>query len=172
VNLSAVQFFEPILIGRVMNALAATGLAPDRLEIEITETVFLKGTVGTLSMLDRLRQLGVSIALDDFGIGYSSLSYLRTLPIHKIKIDRSFVHELDTSSESAAIVRMIVELAKTLDLSITAEGVETEAQRQLLDEFGCGQAQGYLFGRPASAAVAFERAMADATQVEAPSAAA
>jgi EAL domain-containing protein (putative c-di-GMP-specific phosphodiesterase class I) len=148
VNLSPVQFRSAELIDVVEDALARSGLPPDRLELEITESVLLQKDAGNLDTLHRLANLGVDIVLDDFGTGYSSLSYLRTFPFEKIKIDRSFVAELSHRADCGAIVCAITGLGQTLDVITTAEGVETREQLELLRAAGCRQAQGYLFSRP------------------------
>jgi EAL domain-containing protein (putative c-di-GMP-specific phosphodiesterase class I) len=147
VNVSPVQFRSQTLALNVAAALAASGLAASRLELEITEAVLIRDDAA-LDALHQLRKLGVRIALDDFGTGYSSLSYLQRFPFDKIKIDRSFVAEITTRSDSAAIVCAVAGLAKSLDVTVTAEGVETAEQFDLLRAAGCHQAQGYLFGRP------------------------
>ncbi|MET0679177.1 MAG: EAL domain-containing protein [Bradyrhizobium sp.] len=148
VNLSPVQFKNPNLVSSVKDALQASGLPPHRLELEITESVLLQNSEATLSVLHELRAHGVRISLDDFGTGYSSLSYLRSFPFDKIKIDRSFVTELATREDSMAIVRAVTSLGKSLGIVTTAEGVETDAQFELLRQEGCNQAQGYLFSPP------------------------
>jgi diguanylate cyclase (GGDEF)-like protein len=152
VNLSPVQFKNPQLVSTVKAALQASGLPAHRLELEITESVLLQNSEATLSVLHELRGFGVRISLDDFGTGYSSLSYLRSFPFDKIKIDRSFVTELATREDSMAIVRAVTGLGKSLGIVTTAEGVETDAQFELLRREGCTQAQGYLFSRPRPAA--------------------
>jgi len=152
VNLSPVQFGKGDLVGTVSRALADSGLPPDRLELEITESVLLRNNEENIAILAALKSIGVSIVLDDFGTGYSSLSYLRMFPFDKIKIDRSFVRELSTRSDCAAIVCAIVSLARTLNIVTTAEGIETEDQLLLLRTAGCTLAQGYLFSRPVPAA--------------------
>lgn len=145
VNLSAVQFRSPTLVLSVISALAASGLSAQRLALEITETVFLQDDRLVLDTLHQLRELGVRISLDDFGTGYSSLSYLRSFPFDKIKIDRSFTRELQSKDDAIAIVRTIVQLGKNLGMSVIAEGVETEAQLDILRAEGCSEAQGFLF---------------------------
>ena len=152
VNLSPVQFKNPSLVSPVKEALKASGLPAQRLELEITELVLLQNSEATLAVLHELRGFGVRISLDDFGTGYSSLSYLRSFPFDKIKIDRSFVSELATRDDSMAIVRAVTGLGKSLGIVTTAEGVETDAQFDLLRQEGCTQAQGYLFSRPRPAA--------------------
>ncbi|WJR76253.1 EAL domain-containing protein [Bradyrhizobium sp. NP1] len=148
VNLSPVQFRNPNLVSSVMAVLDESGLPAQRLELEITESVLLQNSETTLAMLHELRANGVRISLDDFGTGYSSLSYLRSFPFDKIKIDRSFVNDLTSDSDSMAIVRAVTGLGKSLGITTTAEGVETAAQLELLRREGCTQAQGYLFSKP------------------------
>lgn len=148
VNLSPVQFKSNTLVLNVVSALAASGLHPGRLELEITETVMLYDTEATLATLVRLRELGVSISMDDFGTGYSSLSYLRKFPFDKIKIDQSFVRGLSGEDESAAIVRAVTGLGRSLGMTTTAEGVETKDQLELLRKEGCVEVQGFLFSAP------------------------
>ena len=148
VNLSPVQFKNPNLIASVTEALTASGLAARRLELEITESVLLQNSEATLTTLHELRAMGVRISLDDFGTGYSSLSYLRSFPFDKIKIDRSFVSELATREDSMAIIRAVTGLGRSLGIVTTAEGVENDAQLELLRREGCTQAQGYLFSKP------------------------
>ncbi|OAF18256.1 bifunctional diguanylate cyclase/phosphodiesterase [Bradyrhizobium neotropicale] len=148
VNLSPVQFKSPNLIASVIDALEASGLAASRLELEITESVLLQNSEATLATLHELRAKGVRISLDDFGTGYSSLSYLRSFPFDKIKIDRSFVSELATRQDSMAIIRAVTGLGRSLGIVTTAEGVENDAQLELLRREGCTQAQGYLFSKP------------------------
>jgi diguanylate cyclase (GGDEF)-like protein len=148
VNLSPIQLMNPNLMPAVANALAASGLAPPRLEFEITEAVLMQNTEVTIATLHRLRDLGVHITMDDFGTGYSSLSYLRSFPFEKIKIDRSFVKGLGEGEESAAIVRAVAGLAQSLKMTTTAEGVETEQQKQHVRALGCTEMQGFLFSPP------------------------
>jgi diguanylate cyclase (GGDEF)-like protein len=148
VNLSPVQFKSPNLVGSVVEALTLSGLDARRLELEITESVLLQNSESTLTTLHELRALGVRISLDDFGTGYSSLSYLRSFPFDKIKIDRSFVQELSTREDSMAIVRAVTGLGRSLGIATTAEGVENDAQLELLKREGCTQAQGFLFSQP------------------------
>jgi diguanylate cyclase (GGDEF)-like protein len=148
VNLSPVQFRKGDLAASVQAALIASGLRPGRLELEITESVLLDETVGTLTLLHQLRAMGVAIALDDFGTGYSSLSYLRSFPFDKIKIDQSFVRDLVKNKESMSIIRAVIGLGHSLSIKTTAEGVETPEQLERLREEGCTEVQGYLFSRP------------------------
>jgi diguanylate cyclase (GGDEF)-like protein/PAS domain S-box-containing protein len=152
VNLSPVQFRSRNLVQVVISALAQSRLSPTRLELEITESLFLAETEANLAILHQLRELGVSISMDDFGTGYSSLSYLRSFPFDKIKIDRSFVNDLTRRSDCVAIVRAISGLGRSLSITTTAEGVETIDQLDWLRAEGCNEAQGYLFSaaRPAN----------------------
>jgi EAL domain-containing protein (putative c-di-GMP-specific phosphodiesterase class I) len=145
VNLSPVQFRGRNLIQAVISALAHSGLSPLRLELEITESVFLAETEANLATLHQLRELGVSISMDDFGTGYSSLSYLRSFPFDKIKIDRSFVKDLAERPDCVAIVRAISGLGRSLNITTTAEGVETADQLERLRNEGCNEVQGFLF---------------------------
>ncbi|HEX8938032.1 MAG TPA: EAL domain-containing protein [Sphingomicrobium sp.] len=151
VNVSPVQFHRGALNETIMRALADSGLAPQRLEVEITESIFLDGGEATLRLLHALRTLGVRIALDDFGTGYSSLSYLQSFPFDKLKIDRSFIQNLLTRDGAIAIVHAITELANALGIETTAEGVEETAQLMELRAHGCSSVQGYLFAEPMSA---------------------
>ena len=149
VNLSPRQFQQSDLREVVSRALEESGLDPRRLELEITESTAMFNTERSIATLAELRELGVRIALDDFGTGHSSLSYLRRFPIDRVKIDREFVAEIDKSRSNRAIVSAIVAMAHGLDLAVTAEGVETEAQVEFLREQKCEEVQGFLFGRPA-----------------------
>jgi predicted signal transduction protein with EAL and GGDEF domain len=151
VNLSARQFNDPKLVQLVSRALKDTGLPAHLLTLEITESTAMQQTDVTLGTLKKLKELGVSIALDDFGTGYSSFSYLKRFPVDTLKIDRTFVAEVERDGDHRAIVAAIIALAQVLGLKVIAEGVETEAQRQFLRGFGCNQVQGYLTGRPVDA---------------------
>ncbi len=155
INLSPVQFRTRGLAAMVTSALAATGLAPDRLELEITESALLQDDAATISILHQLRALGIRVSMDDFGIGYSSLSYLRQFPFDKIKIDRSFVGTLGESTGSEAIVRTIASLGANLGMETTAEGIETPEQLELVRQAGCTEAQGFHFSRPCAASDVF-----------------
>ncbi len=148
VNVSAIQFRDPNLVATVATALADSGLPASRLEIEITESLLLEDEAATGAMLHRLRGLGVRIAMDDFGTGYSSLGYLRSFPFDKIKIDQSFIRDLDSKPDSRAIVRAIIGLGRSLGMRTTAEGVETRPVLDILRAEGCAEAQGYLFSKP------------------------
>jgi diguanylate cyclase (GGDEF)-like protein len=148
VNISAVQFRSPGLMQVIVGALAASGLQPTRLEIEITETVLLQNKETTLALLHQLRALGIRIAMDDFGTGYSSLTYLQCFPFDKIKIDRSFVKDITENTGSLNIVRAVAALANGMGMTATAEGVETSEQLDKITSEGCTEMQGYLFSRP------------------------
>ena len=148
VNLSPIQFQNGDLTELVHTILLETGLNPNRLELEVTENVLIGDFTSAVAILRRLKALGVRIAMDDFGKGYSSLSYLQSFPFDKIKIDRSFISNLDRSPQSAAIVRAVVGLGHGLDLPVLAEGVETKSQLDFLAKEGCDQVQGYVVGRP------------------------
>ncbi|MEW6560238.1 MAG: EAL domain-containing protein [Pseudomonadota bacterium] len=148
VNVSPVQLVEGDLVGQVREALAANGLAPESLEIEITESLLVDDHEPTFAQLGALRAMGVAVALDDFGTGYSSMAALRKLPIDVMKIDRSFVTDLETDSSALPSVRAIVALAQAAHLHLVAEGVETPAQADMLRELGCHELQGYLYSRP------------------------
>jgi diguanylate cyclase (GGDEF)-like protein/PAS domain S-box-containing protein len=148
INLSAVQFRHGDLAGLVHQVLLDTGLAPGRLELEITESVLIDDLPRALAILRRLKALGVRIAMDDFGTGYSSLSNLRAFPFDKIKIDRSFISDLERNGQAATIVRAVIALGRGLNLPVVAEGVETRAQLEFLSSEACSEVQGYLLGRP------------------------
>jgi len=148
VNLSPVQFSAPNLYETIAGILATSGLTPDRLELEITERVFMENSDRTLEILHQLKSLGVRIAMDDFGTGYSSLSYLRSFPFDKIKVDRTFISGVVDGVEHAAIVQAVVSLARALGMRTTAEGVETRDQQSSVLALGCDEAQGYLFSAP------------------------
>ncbi len=148
VNLSAAQFKGGHLVSAVKNALDVSGLSPDRLELEITESIFLQSSDSNCALLSQLGELGVKISMDDFGTGYSSLSYLRSFPFNKIKIDKSFIRDLSTSQSSIAIVRAVCGLARSFGASTTAEGVETDDQLAQIRNEGCTEVQGYLFSMP------------------------
>jgi diguanylate cyclase (GGDEF)-like protein len=152
VNLSPIQFRSPSLFTQVQKALKETGLAPDRLELEVTESLLLEASANVEAMLKALRQLGVRIVLDDFGTGYSSLSYLRKFRFDKIKIDRSFVNDIETEPECQAIMDSLIRLARDLKMSLVVEGVETESQLASLKARGCLEIQGFLIARPGPAA--------------------
>ena len=148
VNVSPREFHEASFVPQVLEALASTGAEPRRLRLELTESLLLQDVEDTIAKMVQLRGYGVGFSLDDFGTGYSSLSYLKRLPLHELKIDQSFVRDVLTDPNDAAIARTIVALGTSLGLQVTAEGVETEAQRQFLERSGCHAWQGYLLSRP------------------------
>lgn len=148
VNVSPAQFKSGLLLGAVEDALAASGLSPSRLELEVTESIFLQGSEANCALLSRLGGLGVRISLDDFGTGYSSLSYLRSFNFSKIKIDKSFINDLSTCEGSAAIVRAVCGLARSFGATTTAEGVETTDQLAHIRAEGCTDMQGFYFSKP------------------------
>ena len=151
VNVSARQLFDPEYPHIVSSELAAAGLAPQQLSLELTESALIDGNPTTEASLQRLRELGVRIGLDDFGTGFSSLAYLKRFPISFLKSDRSFVDGLGADEDDSAIVRATIALAKGLNLRVVAEGVETREQLAMLTELQCDLAQGYLFSRPVDA---------------------
>jgi len=153
VNLSPIQVMSPNLVSMVVGALGSASLAANRLEVEITESVLLQNSEATLNALHNLRGLGVSISMDDFGTGFSSLSSLRSFPFNKIKIDRSFINGMSEEEDSLAIVRAVAGLARNLGMITTAEGVETERQMEQVRALGCTEMQGYLFSPPVKAQV-------------------
>jgi EAL domain-containing protein (putative c-di-GMP-specific phosphodiesterase class I) len=148
VNVSPIQFRYGDLPRLIHSVLLESGLAPHRLELEITESVMISDFARAVSILRRLKALGVRIAMDDFGTGYSSLSFLHSFPCDKIKIDGAFVRDLEHNQHSRAIVRAVIGLGRSLNTPTLAEGVETDAQRAWLAEEGCDEVQGYLTGRP------------------------
>jgi predicted signal transduction protein with EAL and GGDEF domain len=149
VNLSCRQFLDPNLLADIRRVLSETGIAPHTLRLELTESVLIDDPQGAIRILDQLKGLGLGLKMDDFGTGYSSLNYLSRLPFDSIKIDRSFVDDLDKGSDRE-IVKAVVQLAGTLGMTVVAEGVETEAQLEVLRTLGCEYAQGYYFCKPAS----------------------
>ena len=167
VNLSPAQFRDGDIAETVAEVLKETALPPQRLELEITESLLINDTEEVLGKLNRLRQLGVAIAMDDFGTGYSSLSYLARFPFSKIKIDRQFIRNMTRDPAMRAIVKTIIALGKSLDVIITAEGVETQEQAAMLREFGCPQVQGFLYGYPGAAETGV-KAEGNVTSITAP----
>jgi EAL domain-containing protein (putative c-di-GMP-specific phosphodiesterase class I) len=148
INLSARQFMHAGLVESIRRIVDETGIDPALIEFEITETALMQHGGQTLDLLGQINRMGMRLTIDDFGTGYSSLAYLKRFPVRKIKIDRAFVRELEASSEDQAIVAAVMALSNSLQLSVVAEGVETEAQFGLLRRHGCQYAQGYLFSRP------------------------
>jgi diguanylate cyclase (GGDEF)-like protein len=167
VNVSAAQFRRPGLVQAVVSALASSGLAPERLELEITETALLASSEATLATLYELRKLGVRIAMDDFGTGYSSLGYLQKFPFDRIKIDRSFIKEVVASAGALNIVRAVTALAHGLGMATTAEGVETQEQLDSIKSEGCTEMQGFLFSRPRPRSEIEQLFLAERTQANA-----
>jgi EAL domain-containing protein (putative c-di-GMP-specific phosphodiesterase class I) len=151
VNLSLRQFRQADLVEMIERTLAQTGLSPDCLELELTESSMMQDAPHAVETLNRLRKLGIIISVDDFGSGYSSLSYLKHLPIDVLKIDQTFVRDMNTDPNDAAIVMAIITLAHSLNLKAIAEGVETEEQFNLLRLLRCDEVQGYLFSKPVPA---------------------
>jgi EAL domain-containing protein (putative c-di-GMP-specific phosphodiesterase class I) len=151
VNVSPRQIAEGALLGQVAAALEISGLDPERLELEFTESALLGGDVDALLTLSAIRDLGAGVGLDNFGTGFASLSMLKRLPLTTMKIDRSLVRDLPLDHEDAAIVRAVIDTANALGLTVVAEGIETEAQRDFLAACGCDEGQGFLFGRPVPA---------------------
>jgi diguanylate cyclase (GGDEF)-like protein/PAS domain S-box-containing protein len=160
VNVSAKQFRQPDFVARVRRALQESGAKPSHLKLELTESMVLENVEDTIEKMRELKLLGVSFSMDDFGTGYSSLQYLKQLPLDQIKIDRSFVRDIATDTNDAAIVQTIIAMSDALGLNVIAEGVETQAQHEFLDEHGCHAFQGYLFGKPLPLAQ-FETSLAD-----------
>jgi len=148
VNISARQFREKKLADSVAEILAKTGLDPRYLEMEVTESVIMHDAEEVITLLQRLKSMGVTLSVDDFGTGYSSLSYLKRFPIDRLKIDQSFVHDIASDSDGAAIVRAVINLGHDLNLRVIAEGVETKEQLEFLRFLQCDEKQGYLFSRP------------------------
>jgi len=151
VNLSGRELDDEHLVDHIQRALALSGVAPDRLEIELTEEIFIQNIERNLRQLSRLHQLGVHLSIDDFGVGYSSLAYLRDFPVDLLKIDRSFVRNMTERQDDAVITRAVISLAHSLGIRVVAEGVETEAQLALLRRQACDLIQGYLVSRPVPA---------------------
>lgn len=148
VNVSIRQFHQPDFVHRVQDALRRSGAAPQNLKLELTESLMVDNVVDVVTKMAALKAQGVGFSLDDFGTGYSSLAYLKRLPLDQLKIDQSFVHNILTDSNDAAIAKMVISLADSLGLTVIAEGVELEAQRAFLADHGCHAYQGYLFSKP------------------------
>jgi EAL domain-containing protein (putative c-di-GMP-specific phosphodiesterase class I) len=148
VNISARQFHQDDFVEQVRTAVQRHAINPNLLKLELTESLLLEDIEDTIATMNALKAIGVRLSLDDFGTGYSSLQYLKRLPLNQIKIDQSFVRDIATGTNDAAIVQTIIAMAETLGLEVIAEGVETEAQHDFLDLRGCHAFQGYLFGKP------------------------
>jgi EAL domain-containing protein (putative c-di-GMP-specific phosphodiesterase class I) len=155
VNISAVQFRRADLVDTVRRALTDAGIDAHCLEIELTETALMSDPEESVELLERFSRMGIVVSVDDFGTGYSSMSYLRRFPIDKLKIDRSFITNIMTSGDDAAIVQAIISLAHSLRLTVVAEGVESAEQVAFLQKQGCDQYQGHFFSRPLDAAAFF-----------------
>jgi EAL domain-containing protein (putative c-di-GMP-specific phosphodiesterase class I) len=152
INMSARQFRQDELADRIEAVFASTGANPAHVILELTESMVMHDVDSTLVALRALKKLGVSLSLDDFGTGYSSLSYLRRFPIDELKIDRSFINDIHTNPDDAAIAGAIIAMARSLGLSVVAEGVEKKEQADLLTTLGCNQVQGYYYARPMTVA--------------------
>jgi EAL domain-containing protein (putative c-di-GMP-specific phosphodiesterase class I) len=152
VNLSPRQLSDPELVDAVRNVLADTGLKPDLLELEVTESSVMHNVERALEVLSALKKMGVRLAIDDFGTGYSSLAQLKRFPIDTLKVDRSFIRELPADSEDKAIAEAIIAMGRTLNLTVVAEGVETLEQQEFLRGRACDQMQGFFFSKPVPAA--------------------
>jgi EAL domain-containing protein (putative c-di-GMP-specific phosphodiesterase class I) len=148
VNLSQKQFSQPDFVDSLSWVLKSVGLNPETLKLEITERIIMDNDASAKLRAQELREMGVQLSIDDFGTGYSSLSRIQELPINTLKIDRSFISHLSSETDSTAIVDAIVSMARSLDLTVIVEGIETEYQCDLLRDMGCNQGQGYLFSRP------------------------
>ena len=160
VNVSAYQFRQPNFVELVQAAITRSGIDPAKLKLELTESLVLDSVDDVIEKMQQLKLVGVSFAMDDFGTGHSSLSYLKRLPLDQLKIDQSFVCDIATDSSAAIIVRTIINMGQTLGMSVIAEGVETEEQLKLLRQYGCQLFQGNLFGRPLTS-VKLERSLAE-----------
>jgi len=163
VNLSGRQFSDECLVDNILGIIKEAGLPPEMLELEITESMLMENKDASVSKLEELKSAGFMLSVDDFGTGYSSMSYLKRFPIHALKIDRSFIHELPNNLGDVAITKAIISMAHSLGLAIVAEGVETAEQIEFLRENGCEVSQGYFFGRavPAEQIVALVQAIVD-----------
>jgi len=160
VNISAKQFRQDNFVEQVMQIIAKSGIDPTRLELELTESIFLDNIEQSIDKMRRLREIGILFALDDFGTGYSSLAYLKKLPLNQIKIDQSFVRDIAVDKNDEVIIQTIIKMGQTLGLEVIAEGVETAEQHRMLEQYGCENFQGYLFGRPVPIAE-FEQSLID-----------
>ena len=148
VNVSAVEFMNRDFLPGVRAALLSTGVEPQNLELELTETVLMQDANGAIATLNALKSLGVQLAVDDFGTGYSSFSYLRKFPLDSLKVDRSFVSEINSESSNAAILKAMINIGKSLGHRVVAEGVETQSQLKFLQQSGCTEGQGFFFCHP------------------------
>ena len=148
VNLSLRQFVDPELVGFVREMLQETGIAPEQLELEVTESLIIHNAERAMRKVREIKALGVRIAIDDFGTGYSALSQFKRFPVDTLKVDRSFIRDVETVEEDRAITQAIITMGKTLGLTVVAEGVETEEQHNFLRDHTCDEIQGYLFSQP------------------------
>lgn len=148
VNLSVIQFNDPLIVEKIEKIIKETGIEARYLDLEITESVAVKENANVMEILNRLKKLGISISIDDFGTEYSSLSRLKVLPIDRIKIDMQFIHGIEGSPKDQAITKIIINLAKSLELDVIAEGVETKGQMEFLNQRMCDEAQGYFYYKP------------------------
>jgi EAL domain-containing protein (putative c-di-GMP-specific phosphodiesterase class I) len=151
VNLSAIQFSHTSMSNQIIKMLEDIGLSPEHFELELTESILMGGVDTTLATLNNLAEFGLKLSIDDFGTGYSSLSYLKRFPLHRLKIDQSFVRDITHDANDAAIVKTIIGMAKSLNLEVIAEGVETQEQAEFLQRAGCDEIQGYYFSPPVPA---------------------
>lgn len=163
INVSARQFHQPDFVEQVCNQITISGINPNLLKLELTESVVLDRVDEVISRMQKLKALGVAFSLDDFGTGFSSLSYLKRLPLDQVKIDQSFIRDISDDPNDAAIVHAIIAMSQSLGLDVIAEGVETLAQRSFLHQYGCDKFQGYLFGKPVPAEI-FAQELADANR--------
>jgi EAL domain-containing protein (putative c-di-GMP-specific phosphodiesterase class I) len=152
INVSARQFQHPQFVEQLLGSLKSSGADPHKLKLELTESMLVANPQDIITKMDALKIHGIKFSLDDFGTGYSSLSYLKRLPINELKIDKSFVNDILSDPNDAAIARMIIRLAQSMELSVIAEGVETREQRDWLEQEGCFKYQGYYFAKPMPAA--------------------
>jgi EAL domain-containing protein (putative c-di-GMP-specific phosphodiesterase class I) len=148
VNVSAKQFHQTNFVTQVQKVVKHYGINPERLKLELTESILLKNIEDVIESMYVLNKVGIRFSLDDFGVGYSSLQYLKKLPLAELKIDQSFVQDIELDSSDQVIVRTIIAMAHSLELNVIAEGVETEGQKEFLVNSGCNSFQGYLFGKP------------------------
>lgn len=148
INVSGINISDGNLVDYIKEAISISGSTPDQLEVEITESIIMTNNTIALQQLEALQNIGISVAIDDFGTGYSSLGQLKNFPVNKLKIDRTFVDDLTDGLNDRAIIKAIISLAKTLNLKVIAEGIETAEQLAILIEEGCDYGQGYFLGRP------------------------
>src|ERR1022692_3904361 len=167
VNVSAIQFRQEDFCELIRRVLNETGLAPQYLELELTESLLLANADVTLSVIQELKAMGLTLAIDDFGTGYSSFSYLKQFPVGRLKIDRSFIRDVAVNPDDAAITTAIISMAKSLNLKVIAEGVEDEAQMRFLQAHHCDEIQGYYFSKPLAVDKVAEKLRGDSTELRA-----